>query len=119
MIPDENFKDTIENTVNDRTGNLAKEVGCRETRRMLTSGTKILMMTLMTLRVGTTEIEESAFRLVREKVQRSSDLNKKSEFQRYSRFSKREKIQFLVANRDEKVVVGLLEVKVGVVKELG
>merc|ERR1712105_165999 len=86
--------------------------------RIMTSGTRLLISTLMTLVIGTTEVEENAFKLVREKVQRSSSFIKKSDFQRYSSFNKRDKVQFLVENRDTKVVRGLLEVKIRVIKEL-
>ena len=78
----------------------------------------MMFMTLMTMGIGTTEIEENSFKLVRERTQRGSNLLKKKEFQKYSGLSKREKVSFLVENRDEKIVMKLLEVKISVVKEL-
>ena len=101
-----------------RTGNLIKEVREAETRRMMTTGTRLLMMTLLTTGVGTSEVEDNAFRMVREKVQRGPNGSKKAEFNQYSRLNKRDKIRFLVRNREEKIVKDLNSVKVNVIKEL-
>ena len=84
-----------DHTVN-RTGEIVKDVRMTETRRMLTTTTRLMMMTLLTNRVGTTDIEDNAFRMVRERVQRSYDPEKKKEFQKYPRLTKREKVKFLV-----------------------
>ena len=82
------------------------------------TGTRLVFMTLMTIGVETTEVEENAFKMIREKVKRSSDITKKEEFQKYSDLGKREKVQFLRKFRERKVVSNLLNVKMGVVKEL-
>ena len=85
---------------------------------MMTTGTRLLMMTLLTTGVGTSEVEDNAFRMVREKVQRGPNGSKKAEFNQYSRLNKRDKIRFLVRNREEKIVKDLISVKVNVIKEL-
>ena len=89
-------------TVN-RTGTLVKDVRMMESRRMTTTMTKMMLLTLLTNRIGTTEIEENAFRMVREKILRCTISDKKREFQVYPSLSKREKIDFLVKNREDKV----------------
>ena len=79
---------------------------------MTTTVTRMMCVTLLTSGVGTTEVEDTAFRMVRETAQRSSGSDKFSKFRDYSGLNKRDKVTFLVNNRDEEIVKGLLEVKI-------